>query len=101
METQYILSYEYKSNINGGENHFLDFDYVNASQLLVELRNFATNLTTFHSIVGLLLYLIRILSKIDNTFNSYINKNLLLDPIFTPIQSSIIKMYKCSVLNNK
>lgn len=102
METQYILSYEYKSNITSDENQVLNVDYINASELLIEFRNYATNLTSFHSIIGLLLFLTRILSKIDNTIcNSCINKNLLLEPIFTPVQSSIIKMYKCSVLDFK
>jgi hypothetical protein len=104
METQYILSYDYKSNITSEENSnpISNIDYVNASELLIEFRNYATNLTTFHSIIGLLLYLIRILSKIDNTIcNSHINKSLLSEPIFTPIQSSIIKMYKCSVCIDK
>ena len=100
METQYILSYNYKSNMTSDENEILNTDYVNASELLIEFRNYATNLTTFHSIMGLLLYLIRIVSKLDDTVcKSCINKNLLLEPIFTPIQSSIIKMYKCSVLS--
>ena len=102
METQYILSYDYKSNITSDEIEILNTDYVNASELLIEFRNYATNLSTFHSIIGLLLYLIRILAKIDNTIcNLYINKNLLLEPIFTPIHSSIIKMYKCSLLSSE
>jgi hypothetical protein len=100
METQYILSYDYKSNITNSENEDFNTDYINASELLIEFRNYASNLTTFHSIIGLLLYLIRILSKIDNTnCNISINKNLLLEPIYTPVQSSIIKMYKCSFLS--
>ena len=100
IETQYILSYNYRSNITSDENDILNINYVNVSQLLIEFRNYATNLTTFHSITGFLLFLIRILSKIDyNICNSCVNKNLLLEPIFTPVQSSIIKMYKCSLLS--
>jgi hypothetical protein len=97
METQYILSYEYKSNINSEDN--LKTNYINASELLIELRNYAFNIASFHSIMSLLLYLIRILYKFDNSLR--INKKLLSEPIFTPINPSIIQMYKCTTLTNK
>jgi hypothetical protein len=102
IETLYILSYDYKINYydKNIEDIFNNY-FVNASELLDEFRNYAINLTTFHGIIGLSLFLIRILSKIDNDiYLHYINKKLISEPLFTPVDSCILKMYKCSVLSN-
>jgi hypothetical protein len=83
IETLYILSYDYKINYydKNIEDIFNNY-FVNASELLDEFRNYAINLTTFHGIIGLSLFLIRILSKIDNDiYLHYINKKLISEPL--------------------
>lgn len=99
---QYMMSYNYKTCIESDDDNYVDSEYVNLSVLIKELYNCTENISTFHSIDNMLLYLIRIFNKIDPTIlniSPKINKKIICEPLFLPTFHGITKMYKCTDFN--
>jgi hypothetical protein len=98
---QYMMSYNYKTCINSDDTNYMECEYINVSNLIEELKNYAENITTFHGMNGMLLFLIRIFSRLNSkilNIHPQINKKLLSTPLYLPSYSPNIKMYKCSVI---